>query len=348
MTDRAAPARRRRRRVSRRRYLVRRIGVLAVLALGVLGGVRLVGAVGGAGDGEASADAGAGGASGATGAASGDGAGGDGAGGDAAEAPATAAADRTEPEGGGPVATSAATVPATDEEPREPAVPSAASPATLLIAGDSDAGTFGPYLQQLLDPLGVVRTTLDYKVSSGLARPDFFDWPAHFRATLPELDPDIVVVTFGGNDAQGLATPAGDFPIGVASGEPGGDAEWREEYGRRVGEVMDLLATDGRTLVWVGIPNDDNPDVTARLAVQNEVVAAEAAERPEVVFVDTWRRFSGRDGGWAEYVIDPRDNVGKDVRAADGFHLNETGAEILALDIAEVVRRELLARGATV
>ena len=47
-------------------------------------------------------------------------------------------------------------------------------------------------------------------------------------------------------------------------------------------------------------------------------------------------------------MIDPRDGQGKDVRADDGFHLNTTGAEILALDIAEAVRRSLRDRGATV
>ena len=120
------------------------------------------------------------------------------------------------------------------------------------------------------------------------------------------------------------------------------------EYQRRAGEVMDLLAADGRTVVWVGIPNDDNPEVTARLEVQNEAVRAAVAERPDVVFVDTWARFSSGNGGWAEYVIDPRDGLGKDVRAEDGFHLNENGAEILALDIAEVVKTDLRARGAEV
>jgi hypothetical protein len=108
---------------------------------------------------------------------------------------------------------------------------------------------------------------------------------------------------------------------------------------------MDYLGGDNRTLIWVGIPNDDNPDVTARLQVQNEVVMAEAAKRPKVVFVDTWNRFSGLSGGFAEVVQDPRDNEFKSVRASDGFHLNETGAEILALDIAEAIRTELRARG---
>ena len=232
-----------------------------------------------------------------------------------------------------------------------PRVPTAADPARVLIAGDSDAGTFGPYLQQLVSEMGVATTELDYKVSSGLARPDFFDWPEHFRTAIPAQAPDVLVVTFGGNDSQGLtdgidAAGQPNFIVGEPTGTD--DTEWRSEYGRRVGEVMDFLAADGRTLIWVGIPNDDNPDVTAKLQVQDEVVRAEAAERPGVIFIDTWARFSGRDGNWAEYVIDPRDAQGKDVRADDGFHLNTTGAEILAIDIAEAVRRSLRDRGATV
>jgi uncharacterized protein len=223
--------------------------------------------------------------------------------------------------------------------------PSEGTPARILVVGDSDAGTFGPYLKELLDDTGVAETTVDYKVSSGLSRPDFFDWPAHLRAQLPDVDPDIVVVTFGGNDAQGMARADGSFPSEwsdpVAARET-----WFPEYERRAGEVMDLLAAEGRTVVWVGIPNDDNPDVTARLEVQDEAVRAAIAQRPRVVFVDTWARFSSGNGGWAEYVIDPRDGAGKDVRAEDGFHLNENGAEILALDIAEVIKSDLRARGA--
>jgi hypothetical protein len=257
--------------------------------------------------------------------------------------------DPTAPDGSGAPtgstdAAPASSAPATVDT--SPHVPTAADPAVVLIAGDSDAGTFGPYLDTLLAETGVVQTTLDYKVSTGLARPDQVDWPARFRQIIPQIDPDIVVVTFGGNDAQGLSEVGGNFVVMQPTGEPGGDAEWRAEYGKRVGEVMDYLSSEGRTLVWVGIPNDDSPDVTARMKVQDEVVRAEVAKRPQVLFVDTWKRFSGRDGNWAEYVIDPRDGQGKDVRATDGFHLNVAGAEILALDIAELVRQELRNRGA--
>jgi uncharacterized protein len=244
-----------------------------------------------------------------------------------------------------PASTSSSSTTTTELLPKPKTTPSGEDPAELYVAGDSDAGTFGPYLEKLMKQTGMVTTTLDYKVSSGLSRPDFFDWPAHFAQQIPTVNPDIVVVTFGGNDAQGLRNLDKTWAVQHNPGSGGDDTDWRAEYAKRVGAAMDYLGGDNRTLIWVGIPNDDSPDVTARLQVQNEVVMAEAAKRPKVVFVDTWKRFSGLSGGYASAVQDPRDGQFHDVRAKDGFHLNQTGAEILALDIAEAIRTELRARG---
>lgn len=304
--------------------MARRIGVLAAVALGSFGLVKATGALT---DGDAEPVVESRGTSTST-----------------STSPATTQASvdsASVASTAGPTVVQSA--PPTTETPIETGPPSAENPAQLLVVGDSDAGTFGPYLETLMDDSDVVDSEIDYKVSSGLSRPDFFDWPEYVRGKLAESDPDIVVVTFGGNDAQGMATRAGEFPPEWAD-PVGGRETWFPEYRRRAGEFVDLLGE--RTIIWVGIPNDDNPQVTARLEVQDEAVRSALAARPHVVFVDTWRRFSGRDGNWAEYVIDPRDGEGKPVRAGDGFHLNETGAEILALDIANVIRAELEARGA--
>ncbi len=315
-----------RRRHSSRRYAVRRAVALAIVVLVGFGVVRVVGAVMSGDDGVADAE-------GTTVT--------DGGGGDAAGAQTGGAANG--------IATDAATPDDTTttvaDEPETTGPPSVGNPAKVFIVGDSDAGTFGPYLQTLLDNTGIVTTELDYKVSSGLARPDFFDWPAEIDAKLPEVDPDIVVATFGGNDANILRDAAGNDLFGYPESDPEG---WTAEYQRRVGAVMDQLMEGGRTLIWVGIPNDDNPEVTARMTIQDQAAKAAAAERPEVIFIDTWKRFSGRDGGWAEFVIDPRDGQGKDVRADDGFHLNQTGAEILAIDIAQAIRDTLRQQGAAI
>ena len=128
--------------------------------------------------------------------------------------------------------------------------PTSDNPAKVYIVGDSDAGTFGPYLQTLLDGTLVTETDLNYKVSSGLARPDFFNWPTELEQKIPEVDPDIVVVTFGGNDSQGLSLPQDELEFIV--GDPlANEAEWSDEYERRAGEVMDLLLENDRHVIWV-------------------------------------------------------------------------------------------------
>jgi uncharacterized protein len=252
-----------------------------------------------------------------------------------------------------PSSTAPTTPPPT--EPEETGPPTGDNPAEVLIVGDSDAGTFAPYLERLLDETGVVDVELDYVVSSGLARPDFHDWPAHLRDTLASSDPEIVIVTFGGNDAQGLTEPcpngAGSCGVNVvvAQATEANAAEWTAEYASRVAGVMDLIGEDPeRRVIWVGIPNAQDPAFTARLEIQDQAVRTALADYPDAVFVDTWEIFDGRNGNIAELVVDPRDGKAKPVRQSDGFHLNVDGAEILAIDIAAQVESILEDLGAEV
>lgn len=232
-----------------------------------------------------------------------------------------------------------------DADPRDV---SAEDPARIYIAGDSDAGAIGPTLQSMLADTGFSTTTLDYKNSTGLARPDFYDWGARFNSQLAAINPDIIVVAIGGNDAQALLNADQTVVAPVPSGDPGGDAEWRAEYGRRVGSTMDFLAAGGRTLIWVGIPNSNIEKDNLRFKVQDEVAKAEADKRDDVIFIDTWTKFTGVDGGFAEYVTDPTDGEFKDVRGSDGWHLNENGARILSLDIHAAIVEDLRDRDAEI
>ena len=315
--------------VSSRRYLVRRVVALMVAAGSVLAVVALVRAVVGSDDGVA-----VGPGAGET---------------TSPSIPTDPPADISAVGGetSEPVPeTSESSAPAVEETEDDP-VPSPTSPARVLVLGDSDAGTFGPYLGQLVENTGVAVVDLDYKVSSGLARPDFFDWQTEIETRVEAVDPDIVVVTFGGNDGQALTAVDGEVVVGVA--RPGADnSRWTAEYRSRVKSIVEYLDGRGLETVWVGIPNHADPEVRFRMQLQDEAVKAELAEHPDVRFVDTWTRFAGRSGNFADLMIDPRDGVGKVVRASDGFHLNQTGAEILAIDISQVVFDILRAQGAAI
>ncbi len=231
------------------------------------------------------------------------------------------------------------TIPTTTTIADNNRVPTKQDPLRLYIAGDSDANNMGPPLMREMEQTGVVKSELHYKVSSGLTRPDFYNWPEALKTDIAKIKPDVVVVTFGGNDAQDVIIKGHSYKVDTT--------EWQAEYAARVGAVMDFLSSDGRKLIWVGIPNAEDDGYRARLQVLEQVTRAEALKRPQVTYIPVWDLFVGASGGYASFMPDPRDGVGKQVRNQDGFHLNVAGSEILgAFYVAPEVRKELLARGA--
>lgn len=223
-----------------------------------------------------------------------------------------------------------------------PRVPSPSDPARILLVGDSQAQGLEPFIERVLtaDDLRPLTTLTAFgKNSSGLVRPDFFDWPAKLRELVGTVDPDIVVMFIGGNETQQFL----DMP-----GKPIDSPEWRAEYGRRVDEVADIMAADGTTLLWVGVPMPGDEWQRTRLAVQNEVVREHIDARSDAVFVDTWTLFSGIDGSYAAFVLDPVSGTYRVVRSErDDFHLNVTGATALAEVVGQQLRDELRHRGAS-
>lgn len=228
----------------------------------------------------------------------------------------------------------ASAAPVTTVDPAETTttVPAVRQP-LVYIAGDSSAGGLGASMQPALTEAGVA-SKLDFKNSTGLTRDDFYNWPARLREQVPALLPDVVVLMFGGNDAQPIALPDGR-KVGVDA------PEWAQEYGRRVGETMDFLAADGRKVIWIGVPNAASPDFNARLTILRDALLAQAQARPQITFVDPWTMFDSPSGGYADFVVD-EDGEAKEMRADDGYHLNPAGAKRLA----RVVEREVLAAAA--
>jgi uncharacterized protein len=216
--------------------------------------------------------------------------------------------------------TTAAPVETTVAAPR---VPTTDDPLRLWIGGDSEAQALGTALEAITSQKGVIKATLEYKVSSGLSRPDYFDWPAELANVVAAANgPEVMVVIFGGNDAQ---------PLQLADGKVYDvtDQPWQDEYRRRVGATMDLLGAAGRKVIWVGPPNAKSATFTTRLAVLSQIYSEEAAKRPDTIaFLDSRILFSDAKGGYTAYLPDAS---GKQVlmRTQDGFHLSIAGANRL-------------------
>jgi hypothetical protein len=199
--------------------------------------------------------------------------------------------------------------------------PSQHDPLKLWVGGDSLAIRFGESLvRQALDT-GIIDAQLDARISTGLARPDYFNWPAELAKVDDEVDPDVMVVLFGSNDSQGLVDPAGDVFGAHSDG-------WGQEYARRVGEVMDMLVQPDRLVLWVGLPPMRDGDFSQRLAHINTIYREAAAARDGVVYLDIWRLFSDGQGQYAAYRSEGGDV--QLVREPDGVHMTRAGGDLLA------------------
>jgi hypothetical protein len=236
--------------------------------------------------------------------------------------------------GGEPAPTVAPTAPPTTPAPGPP---TADNPLRVYLAGDSLAQGWGEVLQGELAESDVYDVEDHVRSSTGLTRPDFFNWPDALQQDVESFQPQVVVVTFGGNDGQPLRDDDGDYHDVT-------DPKWAEVYGARTGAVMDYLGANGRKLIWVGVPNAKSESLNQRMEIIRGVAKAEAEKRPNVAYVDSWELFQGAGGGYAEYIVD-EDGVAKPMRANDGYHMSFTGYQRWARAVKAEIDAALTALG---
>lgn len=215
-----------------------------------------------------------------------------------------------------------------DTTPVVRAAPTAEAPLSLWVGGDSISQVFGESLVRMASQTGVITPELDYRISSGLTRPDYFNWPAHLVDVLSG-GPDVVVIIFGANDAQGMELSNGVFqPF---------DDEWVAEYTSRVAAVMDQLAADPeRIVIWVGQPRMRSDKFDAKMQRLNEIYRAQASLRGNIHFLDTVPLFSDSDGRYNAFLPGVDGEV-HNMRQQDGTHLSRPGGDLLARAILDLL-----------
>ena len=203
--------------------------------------------------------------------------------------------------------------------------PTAEAPLRVYVGGDSlsDAPRLG------VERAGaVVDVTADTRVSTGLVATWFFDWPEHIERVVAAADYDVVVLTFGANDAQPLG---GDAPPGTE--------EWQIRYTERIDRIAAALQ-GGPRVVWIGLPPVKPRSVQAIVPVVNELVA-EAAERwDHIDYLDVTALFSDGDGAYAK-VLPGVDGTNHQVRAGDGVHYTVTAGDWMAVGVLEFVANQM-------
>ncbi len=213
--------------------------------------------------------------------------------------------------------------------PANPKMPTAAQPLRVLIVGDSIGLDLGGPLQSDLAGTGAVNAALDARESTGLTRPDYFNWPAELTADIAQVHPQVVVVMIGGNDAQDFVGPP-DVPYT--------SPQWNTLYAQRGAQFMKIAGSGGATVIWVGMPPMENPALNAQMQDVNAVVQQRAAAAvPPVVFLSTDKTLGTPQGGYTAYVTNGAGQV-VNVRAPDGTHLTSGGGSVVADQVIAQLR----------
>ncbi len=200
----------------------------------------------------------------------------------------------------------------------------------MVVYGDSLATNVFHGLQGYARRAGFYTVKRRTRGGTGLIRDDQYDWYERTLRFLREDRPDIVVVTFGGNDRQSLSS--GRLRLKRFS------ERWWREYRRRVDRYMAALKRATPHVYWVGLPVVRSGRMTRDYAKFNRVYRTYAAKHG-VVFVDTFDRFQADGGGYTSAGADI-DGGRRTLRTSDGIHFNGAGGQVLAQLVVAAIRRQ--------
>lgn len=208
-------------------------------------------------------------------------------------------------------------------------------PSVYGIGGSTMGSLLGPMLQKVFaeHAIGFKRWG---KASTGLARPDFHDWPAEAPGVMRKNKPDIVVVSLGTNDYQPLWVDGGKWI-------PQEDERWAEVYGERVDALLEALAKGDpeRLIVWSGPYAFEGDNAEKRAPIVNRImrerVEAFAKNGGHAVFHDAYAPTSDDDGRPLKKAVLKGKKAVK-IRSKDGVHLTaEAVRALLAKPIVDMV-----------
>jgi hypothetical protein len=204
-------------------------------------------------------------------------------------------------------------------------------PLRVLVVGDSLMTPIGYALMRQKDAYPAIEVKAITKASSGLVRPDFYNWPQVLGKAVAEFHPHVTVMLFGGNEKQVMRYQGQSF-------DAFSDA-WNAEYAKRVGQAIEISTAAGASVVWVGMPIMRSGKFSETARTLNAFYSAACARHPGADYIDGYALFSDPEGKYSAYLVD---SAGKNqlMRSGDGIHFSEHGGD----RVVEAVLKVLLTR----
>jgi hypothetical protein len=202
----------------------------------------------------------------------------------------------------------------------------------LIIGASSIQEELGIAVERAIKKYKGVEVQRLGRISSGLARPDYFDWPGKLQELLDQFHPDLVIAQWGGNDCQSLSNKDGSVVANY------GTPEWDAEYTRRVKAAIKQIHDTGANAVFIGMPFMKNPNFSNKISHMNKVTEAACVDRG-AVYLPLWDLTIDEQGKLRTAVtVDGKRHM---MRLSDGIHFSEAGAAYVAGQLCERLKQYL-------
>lgn len=210
------------------------------------------------------------------------------------------------------------------DDPQNPPVqdPSAPpEPSRVLIIGASSIQLeLGVELERRIEAFPGVLVRRYGKISTGLNRTDYFDWPKQLKDLKQVFRPDLTIAMFGGNDCQKLQIGTQAYSFGTP--------EWNDAFSRRVGAFIgDMQGADGWAVI-LGMPVMRSARFSKRIAALNKLYETQCRAAERCVYISTWDLSADASGRYRKDVV----FAGRKglMRTPDGIHFSLLGSRYLA------------------
>ncbi len=203
----------------------------------------------------------------------------------------------------------------------------------LYVIGDFLAAGMATALPEALDESASVDISQETRNSSGLARPDLYNWSRRVEDILEEQTIHIAVVMLGANDRRRIRTASGFEDFGTEA--------WAEAYRLRVDSLIEKLTEARAAVYWMGLPIVAEEELRADYEQINSIIR-ERVYLGGVKYIDTWNGFSDQFGNYSAFGPSV-DGVTKRLRDNNGIGFTAEGNRKLAEFAASVIKRDLAA-----
>jgi len=201
-----------------------------------------------------------------------------------------------------------------------PAPTRAVGHCTVLEIGDSLGSDLAWGLSRELSATHSIRLFQEDLSSTGLVTQWFYNWPAHLKKFLARYHPDLVIVSLGANDQQGLDLHG----RATSFNEPA----WRTRYQQLIRQINTLVLKARSYVLWVGLPIMAPISYNEGIMVLNALYRSVAQTRPGVTFLPTWSVLASTSGAFQHAAR--VNNLPAVLRSSDGIHLSVAGENVMA------------------